>query len=176
MRRSPWGVAWSRRTGWAAALLAACLCADPALARQSSDPVAEAEVREVVERFRAAIVNGDGEGLRALFLSQQALSQPGVWLSVDRVAATADRPASLQLDPGSHEAFARGLENPNRRQEEIFSDIDIRTDGAVASVDFDFVYLVDGKPVNLGLEAWQLAKTDAGWKIVSLIYSSNPPQ
>jgi hypothetical protein len=156
-------------------LLIACLSL-PVRAGTADDAVAEAEVREVVERFRAAIVNGDGDGLRALFLSRDALPQPGVWLSVDRVAAGAGRPASLKLDPGSHEAFARGLENPDERQEEVFTDVDIRTDGAVASVDFDFVYLVDGKRVNRGLEAWQLAKTDAGWKIVSLIHSSNPPQ
>lgn len=155
---------------WVAALLAACVCAGPVLARHSSDPEAEAEVREVVERFRAAIVKGDGASLRALFLPQG-----GAWLSVDR------RPAEgqitmLRLEPGSFESFARSIERADRRQEEVFSGIDIRTDGAVASVDFDFVYLVDGKRINRGLEAWQLAKTDSGWKIVSLVYSSNPPQ
>lgn len=151
------------------------VCLSHALGAQAAavpnDAVAEAEVREVVERFRAAIVGRDGASLRALFLPQG-----GAWLSVDRRAAPAGGAVSLELEPGSFEAFARSIEQTARRQEEVFTDVDIRTDGAVASVDFDFVYAVDGKPVNRGLEAWHLAKTDAGWKIVSLVYSSNPPR
>lgn len=154
------------------ALVAACMWGAPVLARPACDAAAESDVRDVVERFRAAISRGDGDTLRALFLPQG-----GTWLSMDhRADETAVRLATPIMKPGAYEDFAKAVERNPGRHEEVFSDIEIRTDGTVASVDFDFVYAVDGKPVNRGLEAWQLAKTESGWRIVSLIYSSHPPQ
>lgn len=136
----------------------------------ANDAAAEREIRTVVEAFRAAIVAGDSDALRALFL-------PGsqAWLSVrddaDLARARERDPAAGRLVPGSYDEFARLI--ANRRQEEVFTGIQIRTDGLVAVVVFDFVYRHDGKAVNRGLETWQLAKTDDGWKIVSLTYSSH---
>jgi hypothetical protein len=57
--------------------------------------------------------------------------------------------------------------------EEKFSNVQIATDGAVASVYFDFVFLSDGKPQNRGSETWQLINTGSGWKINALVYSIN---
>lgn len=51
----------------------------------------------------------------------------------------------------------------------------ILTDGTIASVYFNFVFLIDGKPENQGSETWQLVKTGDGWKIAAITtYSSNP--
>lgn len=162
------GVLRSMRTFWVAVLLVASVCALPASAREPNDPDAEAEVREVVERFRAAIAAGDGDALRALFLPRG-----GAWISLDRRGATSETPGPSRLVPSSYRNFARDIEQGGR--EETFSGIGIRTDGSVASVDFDFEFLIRGKRINRGLEAWHLVKTDAGWKIVSVVYSSNPP-
>lgn len=152
----------------------AALFAIPASARAANDIVAEAQVRDVIERFRAAIIAKDGDALRALFLPA-----PHAWVSVDGEArharAIAKRPDAKRLRPGSYQAFAEDVETSTTDDEEVFSDIDIRTDGAVATVVFDFVYLSDGKEGNRGLEAWQLVKSDNGWKIVSLIYSNQVP-
>ncbi len=162
------GVLKSMRTFWVAVLLAASACALPLSAREPNDPVAEAEVRDIVERFRAAIAAGDGDALRALFLPRG-----GAWISLDRRGAETEAPGRPRLVPSSYRSFARNIERGGR--EETFSAVDIRTDGSVASVDFDFEFLVDGKRINRGLEAWHLVKTEAGWKILSVVYSSNPP-
>ena len=47
-------------------------------------------------------------------------------------------------------------------------------DGTIASVYFDFAFVIDGKPENQGRETWQLVKASDGWKIVAITYSSNP--
>lgn len=136
-----------------------------------NDAVAEAEVRDVVERFRVAIVAGDGDALRALFLPE-----PRVWVSVldDAGLARADarEPGASRLRPDTYERFAESVEDSAGREEEVFSGVQIRTDGLVATVVFDFEYRIDGKVGNRGLETWHLVRTDAGWKIVSLVYSS----
>lgn len=79
------------------------------------------------------------------------------------------------LRPGSYLAFAEDVETSTTGDEEVFSNIDIGADGAMATQVFDFVSLSGGKEGNRGLEAWQLVKSDNGWKIVSLIYSNQLP-
>lgn len=49
------------------------------------------------------------------------------------------------------------------------------TDGTIAAVYLDFVFNVDGKANNRGSETWQLVKVADGWRIASIIYSSEPP-
>lgn len=151
-------------------LLLSWSCAFPARADASAD----AQVREVVERFRKAIIAGDGDALRALFLPQ-----PQTWISVSsdesHARARAVDPKATRLHPGSYDRFADDIAANPGREEEVFSNIDVRTDGAVAAVVFDFVYRIDGKAGNRGQEAWHLVKTDDGWKIVSLVYSNHSP-
>jgi hypothetical protein len=47
----------------------------------------------------------------------------------------------------------------------------IDTNGAVASVYFDFDFLIDGKVGNRGSETWQMVRAEEGWKISSMLYS-----
>ena len=49
-----------------------------------------------------------------------------------------------------------------------------QTDGAIASVYFDFSFLMDGKVSNVGSETWQMVNTGEGWKISAMAYSSYP--
>jgi hypothetical protein len=55
--------------------------------------------------------------------------------------------------------------------EERFHNVRIETNGAVASVYFDFDFLVDGKVTNRGSEAWQMVRDEQGWKIGAMLYS-----
>lgn len=56
-------------------------------------------------------------------------------------------------------------------EEEKFSDVNIDTDGEVASVSFDYVYYSDRKATNSGREKWLLVRTEQGWKITSVVYT-----
>ena len=58
--------------------------------------------------------------------------------------------------------------------EEQFENVRIHTDGAVAAVYFDFVFLVDGRRNNVGSESWQMVHTNDGWRISAMAYSSYP--
>ena len=144
---------------------ALALAAAPACA---ADP--QAQVQQVVETFRSAIIARDGAALNALFL-------PGhdSWFSVDSVAEHRRRvekhPAAPRLHPSTSARFAESIANGKQRAEEVFENVKIHADDAIASVHFDYVFLTDGKPSNHGQEAWQLVNTAQGWKIVSLVYS-----
>lgn len=59
--------------------------------------------------------------------------------------------------------------------EEVFRDLKIDTDGEIASVNFDYAFMFDGKEEHWGREMWHLVRTDEGWKIISVIWSQRDP-
>lgn len=129
-----------------------------------------AAIRDVVRRFQAAIVAHDGKALGALFL-------PGhdSWLSVldeaSFAAARAKNPAARKVMRSTWQAFADDMQSATKPVEERFHDVRIETNGAVASVYFDFEFLVGGKVGNRGAESWQLVRAEDGWKISSMLFS-----
>lgn len=155
-------------------LLSAALLAGLALAGQgrAAEP-AQAQIEQVIERFKAAIVAHDQQGLEALFVPEG-----GSWFEVlgedafHRIRAR--KPDLSRVHPDSYRHFASFVGGAKQRVEEKFENVRIHTDGAVASVYFDFVFLTDGKRNNVGSETWQLVHTNEGWKISAMAYSSYP--
>jgi hypothetical protein len=72
--------------------------------------------------------------------------------------------------------FIDGIVARSSSAEERFSNIQIDTDGEVASVSFDYVYLSDGRATNDGREKWLLVRTEQGWKITSVVYTIRLPE
>lgn len=138
----------------------------------------EAAIRSVIEQFRSSIIEKDKDRFLATFLHNQVTWQPAT--SDERLALEAQAAPDAQkvpYDPDSTpEKFIEGISNNQRSIEETFSDVEIDTDGTVASVAFDFEFLVNGKATNAGREYWLLVKTPAGWKISAVVWSRNTPQ
>jgi hypothetical protein len=128
------------------------------------------DIAAVVERFRTAIIAHDGATLTALFLPKHSS-----WLSLpteaEYAAIRARHPDAPRVMPGSVADFAHFVSTSKHPVEERFRDVRILTNGTVATVYFDFDFLIDGKVENRGSETWQLVHTDAGWKICAMLYS-----
>ena len=153
----------------------------PAMAKQneSSDVAA---IHKVVEQFRTSIINKDKPTFTSLFYSDKPEEVTWQWV-VDDVGIALlrkrkpDAHKSIHVAGENYLSFIDSLVKPDARPaEEKFSDVKIDTDGDVASVNFDYSYLDGGKETNWGREMWQLVRTDAGWKIISVIYSVHPPK
>ena len=148
-------------------LLAVILAASLAAPARAADTDA---IRQVVQQFQSAIVARDGKTLGSLFVQDG-----GSWLSVlddaTYAEAKAHHPAAKKLEPSTWRKFADAVQHSARPIEERFHDVRIDTNGTVASVWFDFDFLVDGKVTNRGSETWQLVRTDDGWKIQAMLYS-----
>jgi ketosteroid isomerase-like protein len=148
-------------------LLAVILAAALAAPARAADTDA---IREVVRQFQSAIVARDGKTLGSLFVQDG-----GSWLSVLDDATYADAkahdPAAKRLVPSTWQKFADFVQHSAKPIEERFHDVRVDTNGTVASVWFDFDFLVDGKVTNRGSETWQLVRTDDGWKIQAMLYS-----
>jgi hypothetical protein len=133
----------------------------------------QAQIEQIVERFKAAIIAHDQKGLEALFVPEG-----GSWFEVLGESAfqqiKARKPGLSRVHPDNYRHFAEMVGGAKQAVEEKFDNVRIHTDGAVASVYFDFVFLVDGKRNNVGSETWQLVHTNEGWKISAMAYSSYP--
>jgi len=146
-----------------------------AYAAASADAVtsdAKTQIEQVIAHFQTAIIKKDKATLSELFLPIN-----NSWITVPTEATWrivhAKHPKARRFMPGSYTEFVDFIANSSEPMEEKFSNVKIDSDGAVASVYFDFVFLSNGKPQNRGSETWQLINTGSGWKINSLIYSIN---
>jgi hypothetical protein len=130
---------------------------------------ARAEVQQLVESFKHAILVKDGEAMRGMFLPG------GSWFRVlDRTSLAAVRaktPEARQFNPGSYEEFAKVLETSRAALEETFNNVRIETDGTVGTVCFDYRFIKDGKQSNHGMETWQVVRESDSWKISAMLFS-----
>lgn len=155
----------------------------PVHAAQSvrNDPAHVAAIREVVEAFRTSIINKDKATFVKLFVSDNP--EHITWQLVD----DDERVAKLKKIVPEARRVVRWPENNHiamidritmagsEPTEEVFRDIVIDTDGEIASVNFDYAFLLDGKEEHWGREMWHLVRTDDGWKIISVIWSQKDP-
>lgn len=149
-------------------LFASCLISQ---AHAADRPAADvAAIEKVVEQFKAAIIARDGKTLANLFLQDH-----DSWLSVADEAKWAKvkplNPQARKVFPSSWKKFSEFIQNAKAPVEERFYNVRIDTNGAVASVWFDFDFLVDDKVTNRGSESWQMVRAEDGWKISSMLFS-----
>jgi ketosteroid isomerase-like protein len=134
----------------------------------------EAAIEQVMKRYHAAILAHDGTALATLFLPDASL-----WLNVltdsAYVKAQANSPTAKKVRVSNYQDFAKLVSSTPKSFDPQHSNVVIHTDGTIAAIYFDFVFNVDGKPNNHGSETWQLVKAADGWRIASIVYSSEPP-
>jgi len=132
------------------------------------------DVQHVIDAYHEAVLTHDGSRLASLFLPQGSL-----WLNVlsdDTYArAKAKKPDALKVRVGSVADFAKLVSTSKASFNPTHTNLQINSDGTIASVYFDFVFLTDGKAQNRGSETWVLVKGADGWRIAAITYSSNPP-
>lgn len=160
------------RTLLASLALAASCCCAPVHAADNAHEADDAAIRQVVQQFQAALQSHDGKTLGSLFLPNH-----DSWLSVlddaSYAKAKARNPATPKVMRSTWREFANFVQRAPKPVEERFYNVRIETNGAVASVYFDFDFLIDGKVGNRGSETWQMVRAEDGWKISSMLYSND---
>jgi hypothetical protein len=139
-------------------------------ASTASDTV---DVQHVIDAYHEAVLTHDGSRLAHLFISQGSM-----WLNVlsdeAYARAKAKSPDAVKIRVGSYTDFAKLVSTSKASFNPTHTHLQENSDGTIASVYFDFVFLVDGKEQNRGSETWILVKEADGWRIAAITYSSNP--
>ncbi len=139
-------------------------------ASTASDTV---DVQHLIEDYHEAVVSHDGARLARLFIPEGSM-----WLNVlsdeAYARAKAKSPDAVKIRVGSYKDFAKLVSTFKASFNPTHTHLQENSDGTIASVYFDFVFLIDGKAENRGSETWVLVKGTDGWRIAAITYSSNP--
>ena len=139
--------------------IVAALLLIPALARgqaTANPPDERAAVLAVVQRLWDAMKARDTAMARSVFDSSATLSR----------AVTRNGEARVQLTPVS--AFIEALSHATEPWNERMFAPEVRIDGSLATVWTEYDFHLGDKFSHCGVDAFQLLKTSAGWKIVAL--------
>ncbi|HEY4090505.1 MAG TPA: hypothetical protein VGN46_03245 [Luteibacter sp.] len=79
----------------------------------------------------------------------------------------AKRSGVSQIKVGSFRDFVRMVSAPNAKLRPMRSNV-VRSDGSVASVYFDYVFLIGGVAQNCDHETWQLVKGSDDWRTTAI--------
>lgn len=140
-----------------------------------------AAVGEVLEAFRTSIIKKDKATFVSLFFSDKP--EHVTWQFVDddiRVARFAkfapEARKALRVPQWNYLALIEDVTKEGAKpSEELIRNVVIDTDGEVASVNFDYSFVLDGEEMNWGREMLHMVRTEDGWKIISVIFSQRDP-
>lgn len=132
-----------------------------------------AEIKAVIATFHDAVVDKQKERFVDLFLNQHI-----PWLGVfdDRAwqKVRAQQPKWGKAIPYANDTYLSFIDDvtgAKARIEEKMWNVDVSTDGEIATMNCDYSYHVGDYKQNWGKESWHLLHTEEGWKISSVIYS-----
>jgi hypothetical protein len=164
-----------KRTGAVFVALLTCALAGRAPARGQqfefkSNAEDLAKIRSLLEEFRQDIIRKDGYAITKLLLN------PNVLFHHTNTQAEIDnaRKLNAQFDgigPSQLDGFAEFLATSKDKLEEKFHKIEIRQDGPLGLVTFNYDFVVNDKVTNSGIEHWQVCKIDGQWKILSVVWT-----
>jgi hypothetical protein len=130
-----------------------------------------AKIRSVLEEFRQDIIHKDGYALTKLVLNPHVLFNE----FDDQKEVDSARKYNAQFDgigPSHLDGAAKFFSTSKDKLQEKFRNIEIRQDGPLGLVTFNYYFVINDKVTNSGVEHWQVRKIDGQWKILSVTWTS----
>ena len=128
------------------------------------------KIGNLLEEFRQDIIRKDGYALTKLLLNPNVLFPP-----IDnQESGDSARRLNAQFDgigPSALDGFVKLLATSKDKLEERFQNIEIRQDGDLGLVTFNYDFVINDKIHHSGLEHWQVRKIDGQWKILSVTWT-----
>jgi len=127
-------------------------------------------IGKLLEEFRQDVIRKDGYAITKLMLHPNVLFH-----SIDNQEAVDNaRRLNAQFDgigPSALDRFVTLLATSKDKLEEKFQNIEIRQDGDLGLVTFNYDFVINDKIHHSGLEHWQVRKIDGQWKILSVTWT-----
>ena len=129
------------------------------------------KIRGVLEEFRQDILHKDGYAITKLILNPDVLFHH---INTQEEVDSA-RKSNAQFDgvgPSQLDGFVKLLATSKDKLDEKFYNIEIRQDGDLGLVTFNYDFVINDKVHHSGIEHWQMCKIDGQWKILSVTWTS----
>jgi hypothetical protein len=89
-----------------------------------------------------------------------------------RFFSAAERDGKMTVRPSTGDAFVASFSNPNRAKAlERMWDPEVRIQGAIAQLWTRYDFHTNGTFSHCGIDAFNLVKTDEGWKIAGAVWT-----
>lgn len=128
------------------------------------------KIGNLLEEFRQDIIHKDGDALKQLMLNPNVLFH-----SIDNQESVDNaRKLNAQFDgigPSALDGFVTLLATSKDKLEEKVYNTEIRQDGDLGLVTFNYDFVINDKVHHSGLEHWQVRKIDGQWKILSVTWT-----
>jgi len=136
----------------------------------NSNPEDITQIHGVLEEFRQDIIRKDGNALTKLVLNPNVLFHH--INGQDEVDSARKKNAQFDgIGPSQLDGFAQFLATSKDKIEEKVHNIEIRQDGPLGLVTFNYDFVLNDKITNSGIEHWQVCKIDGQWKILSVVWT-----
>ena len=128
------------------------------------------KIGNLLEEFRLDIIHKDGDALKKLLLNPNILFH-----SIDNQETVDNaRKLNAQFDgigPSALDGFVTLLATSKDKLEETVYNTEIRQDGDLGLVTFNYDFVINDKVHHSGIEHWQVRKIDGQWKILSVTWT-----
>src|ERR1700741_5679513 len=125
------------------------------------------KIGNLLEEFRQDIIRKDGYALTKLVLNRNVLfHHTNTQEEIDSA-----RKYNAQFDgigPSQLDGFVKFLATSKDKLEEKFQNIEIRQDGPLGLVTFNYDFAENDKVTNSGLEHWQGCKIEGQWATLAV--------
>lgn len=128
------------------------------------------EINKLMQDFMRAISQKDSTLFYSLFYDGP-VAWTGVYKQQTYASQVKENPKELIYFTDNYRAFIRWIVKEKKSLEEQFYHTTLVCDDALASVNFDYSFWIDGKKSNWGKESWGLIRIDGRWKITSVLFS-----
>ncbi|TDE47900.1 hypothetical protein E0H99_17115 [Flavobacterium sp. GT3P67] len=134
---------------------------------QNKETTDKKEIKQILNSFIDCIVKKDSIKFYTLFHND-----PIVWIGVIKKTThevmLKKEPTRKNYFESTYKEFYRLLSDAS---EEKFYNIDIKEDGSIAAVTFDYSFWKSKIKANWGTESWGLIKVNGNWKITTVLFS-----
>jgi hypothetical protein len=152
-------------------IVAICLMGQNTLFSQNASDFdsEKIELRKVLDTFMNSLKTKDSLSLYNLFYEGH-VTWVGVYKGNTQQKRIEKDSNSLDYKIADYKTWFRST-TVGANKEEKFYNVNIDTDGYIASITFDFSFWAGGKRGLWGKESWGLVKINKQWKITSVIFS-----
>ena len=132
-----------------------------------------ARIRGLLDEFGQDIIRKDGYALTKLVLNPDVLFHHAN--TQEEIDSARKRNAQFDgIGPSQLDGFATLLATSKDKLEERFRNVEVRQDGPLGLVTFNYDFVINDKVHHSGLEVWQVCKIDGQWKIWSVTWTIYP--
>lgn len=142
--------------------------------RAQNNELSNQGVEQLIDSFKESIVNKDSITFNELFFDHE-ISFTGIMSEKTEHSIKKDYPEFQGIAVSNHKEFIRSIVKSDKNQEERFYNVEVKEDGVVGIISFDYSFISESNMIQWGREHWNIVYAEGKWMITNVVYSIHFP-